>query len=384
MSRRTLARITPIVSLLPLVVALSACSSEGGRPGAGDGATLRRVSQPIVNGTPSTAADNAVVYIADSSGGFCTGTFIAPNLVITARHCVSDMNESSECGSFTKLFPPSRLSIQTGVKQGARVATVTKFFVDAAQTSGCSNDIALMQLDRDVPGALIAKVRLTKLTLGETARTVGYGDNGSGSVTNGRYQKTGIKIDSVGPASYTYKTKNGQSMPVDVPVGEVVTGESTCFGDSGGPLFDGAGNVIGVTSRGIDDSCIDRPSIYSDTASHAKLILDAATAAGHPLAIAQDPPTTGGTTEPDPDDDSDPAPKKNPTDDEDEDEDEEETTTPAKKKKPSSSVGAQPASCSLSQAAQGTSGAPRPFALAGLVLAGALVARRRRLRDPRA
>jgi hypothetical protein len=151
-------------------------------------------------------------------------------------------------------------------------------------------------------------VRLGKLTVGEGAWTAGYGDNGRGQVTPGRYEKGGLKIDAVGPAQYTFKTKQNQSMPVTLPPGEIVTGESTCFGDSGGPLLDMKGNVIGVTSRGIDESCIDRPSIYSDTASHATLIRAAAQASGHTIAEADAPAqpgmpaNPGGTSTQDPQD----------------------------------------------------------------------------------
>jgi MYXO-CTERM domain-containing protein len=351
-------------ALLPLLLLAAACSAEvTGREGA-----ATRVSQPIVNGTPSTAADDSVVFISmnGSNDDFCTGTLITPNLVLTARHCVSAMDESTECGTFTTQSPPSTFSISIGVTPGARVATAKALFVDSAMSaSGCSNDIALFQLDKDLPTAKLSPVRFTKLTVGEAARTAGYGDDGSGAVTKGRYVKTGIKVDSVGPGSYTYKTATGTSIPVNVPPGEIVTGESTCFGDSGGPLFDGSGNVIGVTSRGVDGECKDRPSIYSDTASHAKLITDAAATAGHPLSAT-------GTPTPRPDGD-----KTKPRDDDDDDDDDvdddsdEPAPKPKKKKTP-----APAASTGCSSAPGSLSGSSFPV-LAGLALLVAIARRRR-------
>ena len=99
-------------------------------------------------------------------------------------------------------------------------------------------------------------------------------------MTDGRYKRGGITIFAVGPASYTYPTNKGSSIPVSVAPGEFLSNEPRCFGDSGGPLYDAAGFVIGVTSPGIDDLCIDRPSVWSDVFSHATLIQDAAATAG--------------------------------------------------------------------------------------------------------
>jgi len=364
----------PVFSLALLSVA---CSSGGVEGVANE--NVSKVGQRIVNGTPSTAADDFVVRINIGGGGLCTGTMIAPNLVLTARHCVSNMNENSECGTFTSNMNPTSFTIALGANAGTNsVARGTKLFTETGSgtNSGCSHDIALIQLDKAVPGAKIAKVRLYALAVGEAARTVGYGESGNGNLTPGRYAKAGIKIDMVGPGNYSYKTKQSRTIPVDVPPGEIVTGESTCFGDSGGPLFDGANNVIGVTSRGVDDSCIDRPSIYSDTASHATLIKNAATSAGYPLTEATPPtkPTepedsTPATTDPDDDSKSTSSSgstkKPSKSSEEESEEDSEESTDTA----PAASAG-----CS---AAPG-SHAAAPSALALLALGLVLAARRRK------
>ncbi|HEY8076286.1 MAG TPA: trypsin-like serine protease [Labilithrix sp.] len=277
--------------LLPLV---AACSATPGDPRENIGAASER----IVNGTPSSSALDSVVFLGIGTDGFCTGTLIAPNLVITARHCVQNMDETTDCGTFTTNITPSTITVTVGVNPGTNADAAGKQAFFDTDTNGCSHDIALLLLDREIAGAKTAPVRFEALKVGETVKTVGYGDDGSGTPTSGRYEKNGLAIDAVGPASYTYKAQNGQTFPVDVPAGELVTGESTCFGDSGGPLMDAKGAVVGVTSRGIDDSCIDRPSIYSDTATHAALIQEAAKTAGHPLSTT--PPTSssssGGST----------------------------------------------------------------------------------------
>jgi MYXO-CTERM domain-containing protein len=370
-------------ALLPLLFVLTACGSEMAEPNATtDNGRARRVSQGIVNGTPDTAANNSVVYIGmGNQGSFCTGTLIAPNLVITAHHCVADANENVECGAFANQMSGASFSISVGLQPGAKVASGTKVIVDTAKPNNiCGNDIALIQLDRDIPNAPISKVRLTKLTAGETASTSGYGDDGSGNVTNGRYVKTGIKVDAVGPTTYAYKTKTGQSLPVTLPAGEIVTGESTCFGDSGGPLFDAAGNVIGMTSRGIDEKCIDRPSIYTDTASHAEAIKAAAVAAGHPLQAANplpgEQPAPGTTPKSEPSKDTDSTDSSSDDSDSEAQDTEEPAPKPKKTKTKKTGLGTPAtAGCSASPRSQGSSST---LALAAIALGVALALRRGR------
>jgi hypothetical protein len=215
----------------------------------------------------------------------------------------------------------------------------------------CGFDVALIQLDREVPNARITPVRFTELLPNEPTVTIGYGVDGNNKDLPRRMQRT-TTVLGVGPAKIAYTMKNGQVFNYDTPAGDVVTGESTCYGDSGGPLLDMQGNIVAMTSRGPANAptdsahgngCIDMISVYAATRFNEATIRQAAIAAGHPLPATPTTTTTpdagnvgtandvGNTKE---DDSSSSA------------DDTTSTTTPPKKKKSTTALQPQAAACS--------------------------------------
>src|SRR4029077_14243232 len=83
---------------------VSACSSDpGGDSGSQcgqpwpDADAVSADQVEIVRGVPDRGRDPAVVAIDIGQTGLCTGTLIAPDVVLTARHCVARTVEQIDC-----------------------------------------------------------------------------------------------------------------------------------------------------------------------------------------------------------------------------------------------------------------------------------------------
>jgi len=231
--------------LLPVVVlSFSACSAGDGTPETGKTAT---VSSPVINGVfdDGTTHDMVVQIATDVGGGrsaACTGTMITNMVIVTARHCISRVDDYTK--AVYEDYDPAKMSVWLGNDpRGSPDGTVAKTVHNTA-TNLYDNDIALVVLTKPI-GKLIAPIRLaappTKL---ELVTVVGYGlttaDTGTSTGFHKRNKRDGLRIQAVGPSS-----------SYGIGANEIVMGESICSGDSGGPVFDSAsGALLAVTSRG--------------------------------------------------------------------------------------------------------------------------------------
>jgi secreted trypsin-like serine protease len=244
----------------------------------------------IVNGDPSTDDQDAVVYVLNEQAQeSCSGTLIAPNLVLTARHCVSELTDDGACGGVESDYPAEAMTIETGVDADGNDpdADVIQIFHGPDQDLDCGNDVAFLQLDHDLnipPRA----IRFTAPVVGEEVMVVGYGIDENEEPTDGRYQRTGMTVLALAGSTFTYTQADGNSEDVDVADGTVLTTEGACHGDSGGPLFDGDGNILGVVHSGglQEDVCVDSPDVFILLAQHETLIRSILDQVGHPLEAA--------------------------------------------------------------------------------------------------
>jgi hypothetical protein len=249
-----------------------------GQPSPGE---IARAQQAIINGQPSPPDDDAAILIPLFQNGqffgTCSGVVIAPNLVLTARHCVSNTNAGAvACApDGTPLDGGEVLSDRAASDLGVIVGAALKLTLDASGTqifttgadTLCNNDIGLILLDKPLT-VPFAEVRLqAPPTAGENFRAVGWGVSNNSSGFSRRFRDP-VPIVKVGPAA----DDSGVS---GIGPNEFEVGESICEGDSGGPAFDDTTRaVIGVVSRGgngkvaakgdpADITCVDGPGFMT-------------------------------------------------------------------------------------------------------------------------
>lgn len=239
------------------------------------------VGQEIKGGERDYETSGVVGMFSGASGGICSGTLIAPNLVLTAQHCVAQVSSQQViCGQsgFGAQYQGSQMFITTD-----SALTRNSYFVRGAEIivppgvgDMCGEDIALLRLSQNVPTsrAEVIPPRIDEpVRRGETYTAIGYGHIGDGSGAGIRRILGGLTAQCGGDNCPSFAQVTGTEW-----LGE----GGTCQGDSGGGALDEQGRVLGALSRGAS-GC--RSSVYSAVSGWADWMrqegLDAAQEGGY-------------------------------------------------------------------------------------------------------
>jgi MYXO-CTERM domain-containing protein len=255
--------------LLPMLLAFFSCD-----PQAGD---VAHQTVPYINGGYSEPGQPGVVLISHDYGYMCTGTLIAPKIVVTAKHCVRDLDTGSN-------FPVSGFRVYVGPTMwntvfNTRVSAVRTYPGTAIE----DEDIALLTLSNEITadiatpyGYVVATTGDSSLVIDQTQLTIiGYGESICGQTNN-----AGVKLRTE-DTFIGYATAGGDF---------ITQGRGANHGDSGGPIFTAQMKLIGVTSRGADECTGELAglTIGALVPKHLDMIREVMEAAGYCAPVANE------------------------------------------------------------------------------------------------
>lgn len=242
-TRRTL-------STLPILLVLAAC-------GGGDGPATPTVAAPIpaaetcnslggastpsigiLNGANCAPERSSIVKLnlrnasGDSVGG-CSGTVVAPRVVLTAAHCLD------EGVAIARVWPGT----------GPEIVAESFVFYPGYRFNQSGFDVAVILMGEALPRAAIPILTSRDGRVGETAIIAGWGRDQNDTVSFLRSGSTTLSAVSSDLLRTIYAPPSS----------------SVCQGDSGGPILlsEGGGwTVAGITSATSDSVCNTGTNFY--------------------------------------------------------------------------------------------------------------------------
>ena len=228
----------------------------------------------IRNGSSDNVRRGVVglAMLTGGGSGGCTGSLIAENVVLTARHCIAQLGNADRgvrCNQTTAeaAYRPSQvyITLEQRLTQSPSDYITVEEIVTPTERLLCNTDIALLKQSR--------RIRTSEMPLlvprvdqgvreNEQFTIIGYGGTDDGGNGAGQRRiRNNISVTCSEGRCPRYAARDR----------EWGGGGGVCKGDSGGPAIDEQGRVIGVASRG-GQNC--SSSIYSSVAGWGDWIID--------------------------------------------------------------------------------------------------------------
>jgi secreted trypsin-like serine protease len=188
------------------------------------------------------------VAVGNDAQWGCTGTLIAPKVVLTAGHCADFA---------------TRIFVGTDVTQPGDIVKVKRRVRHPQYHQGKHNDLMVLILDKKVEAVAPRRfAKKAKIDAATDGRVIGFGNTDAGG-SFGYGQKRFVDVPVASPDcrgatggeddNVTY----GCDVGLELVAGRPLLARDSCTGDSGGPFYvqDGANWLLAAaTSRATDSS----------------------------------------------------------------------------------------------------------------------------------
>ena len=197
-----------------------------------DPAPIERSRHAITNAVDDSS-DLGVVALVEQGRVFCSGTLVAPRVVVTAAHCLGVATRPS-------VFFGTSLTLGGDARETVDARPHPDY-----DPNSLANDIAVLMLADPAPASASSWPLLDQPFesgfVGQELRLVGFGRGLAPTASVGTKRQGASHISDYDPSTFGFGPDPSQ----------------TCVGDSGGPAFltiDGIEYLAGVTSSG-DAAC---------------------------------------------------------------------------------------------------------------------------------
>jgi secreted trypsin-like serine protease len=220
------ANISFVTVVVAVSTALSACGGGGGSDtDSGVCSTLK-----IAGGAECPDAPNEIVVVRTSQG-YCSGTFITPNKILTAAHCFADGGTSARVLNQYFSYGSSRVQVHPSFNPNV---------------ISDQNDVAIITIAQNAPVNPVPITTSRSTAAGDTVVTYGFGldqsnDTYIGRIESGEAPLKATTLDVTAVSDFSVQSLSDGS-------------GDTCQGDSGGSLLldgnDGQPGVVAIVRAG--------------------------------------------------------------------------------------------------------------------------------------